>query len=102
MYLLTKLLLNTAEWYAKLHEAQSQVRRSDRELESIRAHMATELQEADRKYQELFQLQQNERAVADSKFEELLRLQRDERETALAVEKSLRDHHEKLDREWRE
>jgi len=102
MYLLTKLLLNTAEWYAKLHEAQAQVRRSDRELESIRAHMFTELQEADRKYQELFQLHQNERAVADSKLEELLRLQRDERETALAVEKSLRDHHEKLDREWRD
>lgn len=41
-----------------------------------------------------------ERDAADQKYAELERTCADEKDTALAVEKSLRDHYEKLNGEW--
>lgn len=42
----------------------------------------------------------SEREVAEQKYAELERSCADEKETALAVEKSLRDHYEKLNGDW--
>jgi hypothetical protein len=41
-----------------------------------------------------------ERDAAEQKYAELERTCADEKDTALAVEKSLRDHYEKLNGEW--
>ena len=42
----------------------------------------------------------SERDAAEQKYAELERSCADEKETALAVERSLRDHYEKLNGEW--
>jgi hypothetical protein len=109
MYLLTKLLINTAEWYSKLHDKTGDLRRKERELDALRAERDTILVEkrvqmldAESKYNDLLRLNQNERVTADAKYQELLRRSADEKETALAVEKSLRDHYEKLNADWRQ
>lgn len=59
------------------------VRGSQAECEKLRAQIDTERDAAERRYAEL------ERSSAD------------EKETALAIEKSLRDHYRQLDEEWR-
>ena len=41
-----------------------------------------------------------ERDAAERKYADLERCSADEKETALAVEKSLREHYEKLNSEW--
>lgn len=43
----------------------------------------------------------SERDAAERKYAELERSSVDEKETALAIEKSLRDHYRQLDDEWR-
>lgn len=43
----------------------------------------------------------SERDAAERKYAELERSSIDEKETALAIEKSLRDHYRQLDEEWR-
>jgi hypothetical protein len=108
MYLLTKLLINTAEWYSQLHDRTGDLRRKEREIEALRteydasvAENREQVLDAERKYSDLLQLNQNERVAADAKYQELLRRSADEKETALAVEKSLRDHYEKLNADWR-
>ena len=42
-----------------------------------------------------------ERDEAERRYAELQRANADERETAMAIEKSLREHYSQLDTEWR-
>jgi len=77
------LLYNLTETQRKLAAETETIRELQEECGTLQTRIDTEREAAEQKYLEL------ERSCAD------------EKETALAVEKSLRDHYEKLNGEWK-
>ncbi|KAH7926582.1 hypothetical protein BV22DRAFT_1104217 [Leucogyrophana mollusca] len=77
------LLYHLTESQRKLAIETDKVREALKVCEELRNKMSTELE------------------AAECKYQELLRTSQDEKETALAVEKSLREHYEQLDAYWK-
>ncbi|KIJ62292.1 hypothetical protein HYDPIDRAFT_169207 [Hydnomerulius pinastri MD-312] len=77
------LLHNVAESQRKLQLQAEQIREITTARDEIRERLTSELDAADLKYQEL------------------QRTSRDEKETALAIEKSLREHYDRMNDYWK-
>jgi cell division septum initiation protein DivIVA len=71
-------------------------------LEQDIARMKDEVKAAETTCEDLRVQAQTEREAAEAKYARLVHTSREERLRATAMEKSKRDHAEKMEREWRE
>jgi chromosome condensin MukBEF ATPase and DNA-binding subunit MukB len=80
----------------------TELQRQDLDLqrEVLKAH--TDLDEADKVVQDLQQQLVAQGVAADAKYEKLVRSSREEKYRAVSMEKTKRDHAEKMEREWKQ
>jgi hypothetical protein len=83
-----RLLMSVDLWFNKAHKLESDLRRANSSIQEGNTRVET----AERELQQAHIAHQEEKDAAEHRYQDLLSQSLDEKDTALAVERSLREH----------